>query len=89
MYLKSFKSKGFTSRNDKLNNIVQQYCNTFEDLYYEIEEKNKRKDFYKTVEYFSNNKTNDTEINSFRVSSLRPTTCESENESRKSNNFIK
>ncbi len=89
MNLKSFKSKGFTSRNDKLNNIVQQYCNTFEDLlYYEIEEKNKRKDFYKTVEYFSNNKTNDTEINSFRVSSLRPTTCESENESRKSN-FIK
>ena len=60
MYLKSFKTKGFTSRNDKLNNIVQQYCNTFEDLYYEIEEKNKRKDFYKTVEYFSNNKTNNT-----------------------------
>ena len=81
MYLKSFKPKGFTSRNEKLNNIVQQYCNTFEDLYYEIEEKNKRKDLYKTVENFSNNKTNDTEINSFRVSSLRPTTCESENES--------
>ena len=88
MYLKSFKPKGFTSRNEKLNNIVQQYCNTFEDLYYEIEEKNKRKDLYKTVENFSNNKTNDTEINSFRVSSFRPTTCESENENRKSN-FIK
>ena len=85
MYLKSFKPKGFTSRNEKLNNIVQQYCNTFEDLYYEIEEKNKRKDLYKTVENFSNNKTNDTEINSFRVSSFRPTTCESENENRKSN----
>ena len=88
IYLKSFKTKGFTSRNDKLNNNVPQYCNTFEDLYYEIEEKNKRKDLYKTVENFSNNKTNDTEINSFRVSSFRPTTCESENESRKSN-FIK
>ena len=88
IYLKSFKPKGFTSRNINLNNNNNaQYCNTFEDLFYEIEENNKRNDtnIYKTINSFSNNKTNDTEKNYFRISSVRPTTCESDNDCKKSN----
>jgi hypothetical protein len=88
IYLKSFKPKSFTSRNLNLNNNNNdQYCNTLEDLFYEIEENNKRNDtnIYKTINSFSNNKTNDTEKNYFRISSVRPTTCESDNDCKKSN----
>ena len=88
IYLKSFKPKGFTSRNINLNNNNNDhYCKTFEDLFYEIEENNKRNDtnIYKTINSFSNNKTNDTEKNYFRISSVRPTTCESDNDCKKSN----
>ena len=45
MYLKSFNPNGFTSRNKNRNNDDGIYSNTFEDLFYEIEDKNKKKDF--------------------------------------------
>jgi hypothetical protein len=57
MYSKSFKPSGFTkSRNEKEVNY-RKYAKTFEDLYYEIEEKNKNK-FSEFIQ-----KTNETNIN--------------------------
>ena len=81
MYLKSFKPNGFKSRNNN-NNNEGIYSNTFEDLFFEIEDKNKKKDFktINTINSSTNFKTMDSESNksnTFRVSSVRPTTCES------------
>ena len=90
MYLKSFKPNGFTSRNTNRNNDDGIYSNTFEDLFYEIEDKNKKKDS-KTINIINsstNYKTMDNESNksnTFRVSSMRPTTCESVSNNNKSN----
>ncbi len=62
MYSKSFKPSGFTkSRNEKEINF-RKYAKTFEDLYYEIEEKNKNKfsDFIqKTIDTKIKSKNND------------------------------
>ena len=82
MYLKSFKPNGFKSRNNNNNNNEGIYSNTFEDLFFEIEDKNKKKDFktINTINSSTNFKTMDSESNksnTFRVSSVRPTTCES------------
>ena len=82
MYLKSFNPNGFTSRNKNRNNDDGIYSNTFEDLFYEIEDKNKKKDFkiINTINSSSNYKTMDSDSNksnTFRLSSVRPTTCES------------
>ena len=82
MYLKSFKPNGFKSRNNNNNNNEGIYSNTFEDLFFEIEDKNKKKDFktINTINLSTNFKTMDSESNksnTFRVSSVRPTTCES------------
>ena len=82
MYLKSFKPNGFKSRNNNNNNNEGFYSNTFEDLFFEIEDKNKKKDFktINTINSSTNFKTMDSESNksnTFRVSSVRPTTCES------------
>ena len=82
MYLKSFNPNGFTSGNKNRHNEDGIYLNTFEDLFYEIEDKNKKKDFkiINTINTSSDYKTMDSDSiksNTFRLSSVRPTTCES------------
>ena len=85
MYSKSFKPSGFTkSRNDNEKVNFRKYAKTFEDLYYEIEEKNKNKIFdltQKTIDTINKNKNCDFDdlnlnINSSRdkSSSTRPKT---------------
>ncbi len=84
MYSKSFKPSGFTkSRNEKEINF-RKYAKTFEDLYYEIEEKNKNKSLhkcnnnnkYKTIDYEDLNNLNNNYNDSSREksSSTRPNT---------------
>ncbi len=84
IYSKSFKPGGFTKTRNENELYVKKYAKTFEDLYYEIEEKNKNKSLhkcnnnnkYKTIDYEDLNNLNNNYNDSSREksSSTRPNT---------------
>ena len=84
IYSKSFKPGGFTKTRNENELYVKKYAKTFEDLYYEIEEKNKNKsphksnnnNKYKTIDYEDLNNLNNNYNDSSREksSSTRPNT---------------
>ena len=96
IYSKSFKPGGFTKTRNENELYVKKYAKTFEDLYYEIEEKNKNKsphksnnnNKYKTIDYEDlNNLNNNYNDSSREKSSSTRTNTSLFNKKKKIMNF--